>query len=65
MSEEVIPEVEAASPMIVDAANREFNIRVKLANERRRADAAVARADKAEAELAALMAKPEKHRAVV
>lgn len=64
MPEEMIPEVEAASPMIVDAANREYNIRVLLAKERRRADNAEKRIIALETELNALKSKTEKPRAV-
>lgn len=57
-------EIEAVGPMIVEAANRELNLRMMLATERRRADEAIARATVAETELAALRVKSDKPKAV-
>lgn len=57
-------EIEAVGPMIVEAANRELNLRLMLVTERRRADGAEKRIAILETELDALKSKAEKPRAV-
>lgn len=58
-------EIEAVGPMLIDAVNRELNLRVMLVTERYRAEEAEARANKAEAELVILKAKNDKKPRVV